>query len=245
MEKVFFTQEHNSGSALKSVLKKALSLITENSEIKTIILLFPTWSLADSTMQNVLPSLTKGSRSAHCDNPPCGILVETLKNYSPSFQHILIPVYITEKELTKYEDEWDARMWVVVPSNYTTMENWLRVHSAENIDTGVSVEWSSALEERVINGIEWLWGTSFPNEGFIHPLDLNRLKCMANALAAKEVSLDYYSVLHYCITHKINHEGGRKIADYFVKAQSKRFKTDGNYPLSFMTEMMNTKHKRI
>lgn len=68
---------------------------------------------------------------------------------------------------------------------------------------------------------------------------------MANALAAKNVPLDYYAVLHYCITHKINHDGGRKIADHFVKAQTRKFKTDGNYPLSFMTEMMNTKHKRI
>jgi len=196
-------------------------------------------------LSQVLPSLTKGSRSGHVDNPPCGIKVETLKTYSPYGQHILIPVYVTEKELVKFEDEWDARVWIVVPHNYDSMEKWLQVHSAENVSNGVILEMNTPLDERVINGIEWLWATSFPNEGFIHPLDHNRLKCMANALAAKDVSLDFYAVLHYCITHKINHEGGRKIAEHFVGAQTKKYKTDGNYPLSFLTEMMNTKHKRI
>ncbi len=245
MEKVYFTRGHNREEALKSALRKALSVIAERSEIKTVILLFSSLIVADDALAGVLPSLTKGARCTHCDTPPCGIRVETLKNYSPSNQHILIPVFISEKEMMKYEDEWNARIWIVVPHNYETIEKWLQVHSAENVKTGQIVEFSNTLDERVVNGIEWLWATSYPNEGFCHPLDLNRLKCMANALASNNIDLDYYSVLHYCFTHKINHDGGRKIADYFVKARVKKFKTDGNYPLSFLTEMMNTKHKRI
>ena len=245
MKKVYYTDKDTNERAIKIVLAKSLDLIEKEDEIKSIILLFPTLSVADDVLANVLPELTRGNRSLHSNNPSCGILVETLKNYSANFQHILIPFCVSEKDFSKIEDEWNARIWIVAPYDFAAMENWLRVHSAENVNTGESITLDSLLDERVVNGIEWLWATSFPNEGFIHPLDSNRLKCMANALAAKKVPLDYYAVLNYCITHKINHDGGRKIADHFVKAQTRRFKTDGNYPLSFMTEMMNTKHKRI
>lgn len=245
MEKVYYTQGQTNEGVIKSTLKKALSLINGQSEIKTIVLLFPTLTVAEDVLIDYLPELTRGNRSVHCDNPSCGIRVETIKAYSTNYQHILIPIFVDEKDLVKYEDEWDARIWIVAPFNYDLLENWLRVHSAENVETGETLSFDSYLDNRVVNGIEWLWATSYPNEGFAHPLDLNRLKCMANALAAKNVPLDYYSVLHYCITHRINHNGGRKIADHFVKAQTRKFKTDGNYPLSFMTEMMNTKHKRI
>ena len=133
----------------------------------------------------------------------------------------------------------------MAPYNLPSLDSWLKVHSAVNVETGEELIMNESLDSRVINGIEWLWATSYPNEGFNHPLDLNRLKCMANALAANNVPLGFYPILHYCITHNINHDGGRKIADHFVKAQVKKFKTDGNYPISFLNEMMNTKHKRI
>ena len=245
MKKVYYTDKETNEGTIKTVLTKALDLIEKEDEINSIILLFPTLSVADDVLANILPELTRGNRSLHSNNPSCGIRVETLKNYSANFLHILIPFYVSERDFSIIEDEWYARIWIVAPYDFSAMENWLRVHSAENVKTGETITLDSSLDERVINGIEWLWATSFPNEGFIHPLDSNRLKCMANALAAKNVPLDYYAVLHYCITHKINHDGGRKIADHFVKAQTRKFKTDGNYPLSFMTEMMNTKHKRI
>ena len=245
MNKVYFTEEQNSEEALKNALRKALSIISDESEINTIILLFPSLTIANHVLSGVLPSLTKGKRCGHFDNPPCGIQVETLKCFSPSIQHVLIPVFVTEKEMKGFEDEWDARIWIVVPYNYNNMEKWLQVHSAESVSTGQVVTLNRTQKKKIINAIEWLGATSYPNEGFGHPLDLNRLKCMANALATIDVDLDYYSVLHYCITHGINHDGGRKIADHFVNARIKRFKTDGNYPLSFLTEMMSTKHYRI
>lgn len=245
MKKVLFTEEPLNKNAIKKAIGKALEQVLESAELKTIVFLFPSLSVADDSLLELLPPLTRGSRSLHCDEPSCGILVKTIKNYDPSYPHVLIPAFVSEKELVKFEDEWNARIWVVVPDSYVNLEPWLKVHSAENIDTGQSLLWDATLDERVINAIEWLWATSFPNEGFSHPLDMNRLKSMANALASKNVPLDYYSVLHYCINHKINHDGGRKIAEHFVNAQNRKYKTDGNYTLSFMTEMMNTKHKRI
>lgn len=245
MEKVYYTDEPSGKDALISALREAFRQVSASNDIKTIVILFPTLAVADDALLEFLPSLTKGNRSMHCDNPSCGLLVKTLNNYSPNFPHVLISAYNSEKSLVKYEDEWDARIWVVIPDSYENIEPWLKVHSSENVATGQSLYWDCTLDDRVVNAIEWLWATSFPNEGFYHPLDMNRLKSMANALASKNVPLDYYSVLHYCINHKINHDGGRKIAEHFVNAQNRKYKTDGNYNLSFMTEMMNTKHKRI
>lgn len=245
MQKVYYTEEQQVNIAVRSAVGKALNIIAENSEIKTITLLFSTILVAEDLLSGVIPKNSIKNRRLHCDNPSCWIHIETIKTYSTYSPHILIPVFIGEKELATIEDEWNARIWVVIPNSLELMENWLKVHAAQNVKTGQSLVSDYSLDDRVVNGIEWLWATSFPNEGFNHPLDLNRLKCMSNALAMNNVPLDYYSVLYYCINHKINHEGGRMIADHFVKAQTKRFKTDGNYPLVFMTEMMNTKHERI
>ena len=245
MEKVYYSENITSAEAIEDAIKKAFNVVAEENELESIILLFPSLSVADSTLYNILPSLTKGKRVGHSENPSCWIKVETLNNYSPYGQHVLIPIFVTEKEFAKYEDEWDAKVWIIVSHDLSSMEKWLQIHNAESVETGECLSLNMSLDQRVINGIEWLWATSFPNEGFNHPLDLNRLKCMANALAVNTVSLDYYSVLHYCLTHSINHDGGRKIAEHFVKAQTKKYKTDGNYPISFMTEMMNKRHKRI
>ena len=45
----------------------------ESLLLKSIVLLFPTLSVADNALHNIFPSLTKGNRIAHCDNTSCGI----------------------------------------------------------------------------------------------------------------------------------------------------------------------------
>ena len=243
MKKVFYTEKQPIKAAIATALSKALAIISSGkTEVGTIILLFPTYASADEALDDIFPQANIASHRYHCEEPSCGILIETLKNYSASFPHILIPIFISEKDLARFEDEYNALVWVVVPPDMSQMENWLKIHSAVNVDTKQALEYDGTINERVINAIEWLRATSYPNEGFVHPLDLNRLKSMANALATNQVPVDYYSVLHYCITHKINHEGGRMIADHFVKAQTRKFKTDGNYSITFLTEMMNSKH---
>ena len=246
MKKVYYTEAQPINVAITCALQKAFSIITDGKTgIGTIILLFPTYGIAERMLNGILPQANITSRRFHCENPSCGILIESLKTYSASCPHILIPILLSEKDLAKYEDDYNALIWVAVPHSISQMENWLKIHSAVNIETGQTIEWTAVIDNRVINGIEWLKATSYPNEGFVHPLDLNRLKCMANALATNQVSVEYNSVLHYCITHEINHKGGRIIADYFVKAQARKYKTDGNYSIVFLTEMMNTKHERI
>lgn len=246
MKKVFFTEKQPIKVAVATALSKALAIINSGkTEVETIVLLFPTYANADGALDGIFPRANIASHCLHYEEPSCGILIETLKNYSASSPHILIPICVSEKDVAKYEDEYNAQIWIVVPPEVVQIENWLKIHSAVNVDTDQALEWISKNDNRAINAIEWLKVTSYPNDGFSHPLDWNRLKSMANALATNQVPVDYYSVLHYCITHKINHEGGRMIADHFVKAQTRKFKTDGNYSIAFLTEMMNNKHERL
>lgn len=246
MKKVIYTEKQPIKAAIATAISKALAIISsEKTEIGTIVLLFPTYANVNEVLDGIFPQANIASHRYHCGEPSCGILIETLKNYSASFPHILIPILVSEKDLAKFEDEYNALVWVIVSPDMSQMENWLRIHSAVNIDTKQALVYSGTIDDRVINAIEWLRATSYPNEGFVHPLDLNRLKSMANALATNQVPVDYYSVLHYCITHEIYHEGGRIIANHFVKAQTRKFKTDGNYNMAFLTEMMNSKHERI
>lgn len=248
MEKVYYINKESSKDAVELAIAKALAIVAQSkSEYKSVLLLFSTYSVADEILDGVLPDDAIRNHRMHWDDPNCGLLIESVKTYNFSNKHILVPILVSEKELQKFEDEWAPRQWVVLPQSVSLMEKWLKVHSAVDVESKEMIrkEDDFALDNRVINGIEWLWATSYPNEGFTHPLDLNRLKCMANALAANHVELDYYAVLYYCITHQITHKGGRLIADGFVKAQSRKFKTDGNYTISFLTEMMNTKHARL
>ena len=94
------------------------------------------------------------------------------------------------------------------------------------------------VDDRVAHAIEWLKATSNPNQGFTHPLDLKRLKQMANALSHYGVKLSYDGIMHYCINHGIwDNEGAKMIADYFSKAQTKKYKVERD-DLDFLKNMM-------
>ena len=247
MENVYFINKEPSKNAIELAIAKALAIVAKSKgEYKTVVLLFSTFSATTEFLDGILPDDAIRNHRMHWDDPDCGILIDSVKTYNLTCKHVLVPVLVSEKELQKFEDEWAPRQWVVLPRSVSFYEQWLKVHSAVDVESNEIIrnENDFLLDERVVNAIEWLWATSYPNEGFAHPLDLNRLKSMANALAANYVEIDYYAVLYYCITHQITHKGGRLIAESFVKAQSRKYKTDGNYTLSFLTEMMNLKHTR-
>lgn len=133
---VYYTEDIHANMAIKSALVKALNIIAENNDIKTIILLFSTMSVVEDVLSGVIPKNLIKNRCFHNENPSCGILIETFKTYSANTPHVLISVLIGEKDLTTIEDEWNAREWVVIPNKFELIENWLRVHSAENVITG-------------------------------------------------------------------------------------------------------------
>lgn len=244
MKEVYYvSQQPYSIDCLKRAVVKALQIKKSDDSVKTIVIMVPTASQF-SLLTELFSSTDIKNRCYHFEKENVGIRLETVKTYSVpvSSNQILIPLCVNPKDLFQFEDEWCAQYWIIVPWIMSEMESWLKVHSAKDVSNGEIIANDFLLDAKVQNGIEWLKATSFPNEGFNHPLDYNRLKCMANAIAECGLNITYESVLYYCLNHDINHDGGRKIADAFVKAQTRKFKTDGNYPLRFLKEMMDTKH---
>ncbi len=244
MKEVYYVnQQPYNVECLKRAIVKALQIQKSDDGVQTIVIIVPAASQF-SLLSELFSSADIKNRCYHLEKENIEIRFETVKSYSApvSSNQILIFLCVSPKGLYQFEDEWCAQYWIIVPWIMSEMESWLKVHSAKDVSNGVTLANDYSLDEKVQNGINWLKATSFPNEGFSHPLDYNRLKCMANAIAEFDLIISYESVLYYCLNHGINHSGGRKIADAFVKAQSHRFKTDGNYPLKFLKEMMNNKH---
>ena len=245
-ETYYVNAKQYNGDCLKSAIRKAFSIAKTDEEVKQIIIVVSTKSQL-SLLDSVFPEKAITGRCYHVTGTNVGVCFETVKTLSPysSCTAILVPLCLSQKDLIKYEDEWTLRYWIVVPWLYSELESWLKVHSAIDVATDKPIEANYTIDEKIQNAIGWLKATSYPNEGFIHPLDLNRLKCMSNAIAQSGLIADYDAILHYCLNHGIRHRGGRKIAEYFVKAQTNKFKTDGNYPFKFLVDMMNEKHKDL
>lgn len=117
----------------------------------------------------------------------------------------------------------------------------MNLHEAINIETNESVATNYNIDERVVNAINWLKATSYPNEGYHHPNDEKRLQEMSNALAHYSVPLDYDSVI-YCGMHNgLLPSASRQTANAFVKAQQRKFPVKGEQNYPFYKRMMETK----
>lgn len=243
MEKVFYINANtfNNSYLAKAIIKSIELANKENLEVAIVVPIVSQFSMLDK----IFPKDALKNRAFHDSKYNITFHFFTAKTYLENSldKHIFVPVCLCEKELIKFEDEWNSYYWVVVPYTMASIKSWLKIHKAQDIATNKIIENDYILDEKVKNAIGWLKATSYPNEGFNHPLDLNRLKCMANAVNSCSFVFDYDSILSYCLNNGINHDGGRKIADAFIKASKRRYKTDGNYPLSFLKEMMEEKHK--
>lgn len=243
MKKVFYlNSDIFTSTGLAKAMLKSIKLATE--EKLPVVIVVPTTSQL-TLLNKIFPKDSLKNKCFYDSKYNITFHFYTFKTYSASYlkQHVFVPICLSEKELVKFEDDWNACYWVIVPSVKNSLCSWLKVNKAQDLATNEIIHNDFCLDEKVQNAIGWLKATSYPNEGFHHPLDLNRLKCMANAVNSCNLSFNYDSVLYYCLNNGINHDGGRKIAEYFTKAAQRKFKTDGNYPLLFLKEMMNESHK--
>ncbi len=180
-------------------LKKAFLIVELDSDVESITILIST-SSQKYLLSEVFSSDDVKNKCCHIDELRVGIRFETVKTYCQchTSKHILIPLCVSPNDYLKFEDNWYAYYWIVVPWTLEESEDWLKVHSAIDVKTNIIIANNYVLDEQVKNAIDWIKATSFPNEGFQHPLDLNRLKSMANALVTCGYITEYYSVLYYC-----------------------------------------------
>lgn len=225
--KVYYvnSKQWNKGDVLKA-FAKVKDLIHANKSIKTITFLvgqksqynmFETLGFSPKQIANQGFSTTDGY----------AIQFRTLKTYHPDYvfgnnapNEILVSICIPPKNLYLFEDYSNIAYWLIVPWAMDENESFLSVHEAEDCETGISYPAPRALEGRVANAIDWLKATSFPNEGYHHPNDENRLKNIAVKLKRMRISVEYDLIVYYCLNHGFIPSAARKTADYIMRAQS-------------------------
>lgn len=164
------------------------------------------------------------------------IQIHTVRTYSPNFissaergRELLVAVGVPTKELIPFLDKNRVEFWIVVPWLLSENAQLLRIYNAIDIETGEPYKSSCELDERVKHAIEWIYDTCNPNEWFVHPYDEDRLKQMANTLSHYKISFEYDAVVRCCILRDIFPTSAFQIADYFTKAQHRKFSTKVDY----------------
>lgn len=176
--------------------------------------------------------------------------IHTVKTYQPDYlfagfepSEILIAVCVPPSELFRFEDKSNIAHCIVVPWTLEENKEFLSIYEAVDIETGESYPKPADADERIVNAICWLRDTSFPNEGYHHPLDEDRLHQMANAIKHYKVPFNYASTVYCALHHGLIPSAARITADAFSKAQERAFSIrNDRYDLSFLKEMMETIH---
>ena len=173
------------------------------------------------------------------------IQIHTVRTYSPDYissnergRELLIAIGIPSKDIIPFLDKNRTEFWIVVPWILEENTQLLRIYGAIDIETCEPCKSSMDLDSRVQHAIEWLYNTSYPNEGFPHPYDEDRLKQMANALAHYKVPFEYEAVVIYCIKRNIIATSSFQIAEFFSKAKHRKFATMDKTDYKFLKTMM-------
>lgn len=232
-----------------TALKFAFNLAKKDSDIDTI-------SLLVLQQQQYEPFLGEvGFKPIHFKNhltnvAGYNIQIHTVNTYHPSYQsqghpqsEILVAIGVPPKDLERFEDCSNIKYWILVPWLMNENTELLSIFEAEDLETGQRIAAPNAADVRIVNAIGWLKRTSYPNEGYHHPLDEDRLHQMANAIKHYEIPFDYASTVYCGLHHGLIPSAARRTAEAFSKAQGRAFaiKHD-HYDFPFLKKMMDTDH---
>lgn len=229
-----------------SALSFALKLRNQDQSITTITLLVPQRDNYSDFLEELGVSVKQCAKHIIPNRWGVALQVHTVKTYNPGYimegnnsRELLISIGVPPKSLEAFLDKSKIKYWVIVPWLIGENEELLRINEAIDIKTGRAIMPNYRLDEKVKNAIEWLKSTSFPNEGFNHPNDKDRLKQMSNALSFYKIQIDKEAIIHYCINNGILYKSAYMIADYFSRAQGRKFATDKDIDYKFLGDMMN------
>lgn len=234
------------GDAIKAV-KFALNLLKEDSNLKTLTFLVYSTAQYDSILGEL--NFSKQQIKNHgfvLQN--CEVKIHTIKTYKPDYlfvgnqpSEVLVALGLTSKDLEKFEDYTDIANVIIAPWQISEVSQFLSIHEAIDVDTNEKYHKPVDADMRIVNAINWLKATSYPNEGYVHSSDLNRLKQMSNALKLQNVTIDYASVVYCALNVGLIPSAARKTAESFVQAQSRLFVVERNTNYDHLTKMMNTR----
>lgn len=174
------------------------------------------------------------------------VQIHTVKTYRPSLffsgeknRELLIAIGVPPKELEQFIDKSRVKYWILVPWTMAGNEQFLQIHQGIDLDSGEQIVMDYEIDPRIKGAIEWLKHTSFPNEGYHHPLDEKRLKSMANAINLFNIPFEHNSLINYCMHNGLLYEAAAKTVEYFEKAQNRIFAIDGGNDPQFLLDQMN------
>lgn len=153
-------------------------------------------------------------------------------------KEILVAVGVPPKDLEQFEDKSNIKIWIIVPWTMSENKEFLRIHEAIDLETNESIAENFVVDQRIVKAIEWLKDTSYPNEGYHHPNDVERLHQMANALSYYEIPLEYATIVFACMQLGFIPSAARSTAEAFVKAQHRKFAVRGNNNYSFYKKII-------
>lgn len=236
---MFFYIENKqySKTDFEKALEFAKNVLTEDSEIDRIVVL-----VQAKNKYNLIRSLSTPKSLEKCfSSNDINIKFDTISTYIPAHDNIrdvVIIVGISPLRIQKIEDEYKVKYLIYIPLNMKECISWLREHEAIEISTNKKLEPQFPIKSNVKKAIDWLKETSFPNEGFDHPLDKDRLKALSNVLYELDIPIEGESIIKYCHEIGISYESAYKIRYFFQKAKTIRFRINNNKTLDFLRKML-------
>ena len=97
---------------------------------------------------------------------------------------------------------------------------------------------SMSNEKWLKAAIIWINNIANPNEGMTHPLDDDKLKSIANAMASLNVVVDEDVIYEEGRALRICDESIVIIIDTFKKTQKRRFCTMNKFPVEFLEKKL-------
>lgn len=210
-------------------LKHALLVAKQDKDVKTITFLVHHQSQYESFLEelNFNPFHYKKHIAQMCGYE---IQIHTVRTYHPSYRstthpkcEILIAIGVPPKELERFEDYSNIKYWIIIPYGLNENYEWLSIFEAEDINTKEIMLAPSVPDSRILNAINWLNETSFPNSGFYNPLDKDRLYQLANALKHYRIQFNYASTVKCAIDQGMKPSSARKTAEAFERARKHSF----------------------
>lgn len=245
MEQLYYLnhERFEKGDTTKA-FQYAVKLIKENKDIDTVTFLVYQQNQYEPFLGEM--GFTAQQIKTHGFNiNGLKVQIHTIKTYKPNYrfagepkQELLIAVGVPPKDLEQFIDKSRVKYWIIVPWVLSENVQFLHVHEAVDFENGEKIVMQCEIDTRIKGAIEWLKATSYPNEGYHHPLDENRLKSMANAIKELNIPFEHDSLLHYCINNGLTNDAALKTIEYFEKAQQRKFHVDGGYDPQFLLQQM-------
>ena len=99
------------------------------------------------------------------------------------------------------------------------------------------------MDKMLKASLDWINAIAFPNAGFDHPNDENKVKCAARALDKMGVVINNREVIDYCRTLGMPQESIDKIVDWYSRPKGLCLKYGMEFSVKDLKDIWSRKIK--